>query len=107
MSRSTWRERAGTSFICEKQPAHGRKRMVVTNHPLGSAAGLEMLAAGGNPIDAAAACQFPLTVVEPMMVGLIGGTTCHLRLAGGSHRVIDRLSAGPPTGPATMLRAIA
>src|SRR5260221_9734418 len=106
MSRSTWRERAGTSFICEKQPAHGRKGMVVTNHPLGSAAGLEMLAAGGNAIDAAVACQFALTVVEPMMVGLIGGTTCHIRLADGSHRIIDGMSAVPLSGHATMFRPI-
>ena len=45
MSGSNWRERAGTLFNCEKQPAHGTKGVVVTNHPLGSAASISMPAA--------------------------------------------------------------
>ena len=104
MSTTGWRERAGTRFTCEKQPAHGTKGVVVTNHPLGSAAGMEMLAAGGNAVDAAVAAQFALTVVEPMMVGLIGGTTCHIRLADGSHTVIDGMSAVPLAGHPTMFK---
>ncbi|HEX9328987.1 MAG TPA: gamma-glutamyltransferase [Reyranella sp.] len=107
MSGSNWRERAGTLFTCEKQPAHGTKGVVVTNHPLGSAAGMEMLAAGGNAVDAAVAAQFALTVVEPMMVGLIGGTTCHIRLADGSHTVIDGMSAVPLAGRPDMYRPVA
>ena len=106
VSGSNWRERAGTLFTCEKQPAHGTKGVVVTNHPLGSAAGMEMLAAGGNAVDAAVAAQFALTVVEPMMVGLIGGTTCHIRLADGSHTVIDGMSAVPLGGRPDMYRPV-
>src|SRR3954468_9623467 len=106
MSKSDWRERAGTAFTCEKQPAHGTRGMVVTNHPLASAAGAEMLAAGGNAIDAAVATQFALTVVEPMMVGVVGGTTSHIRLSDGSHRIIDGMSAVPRAGRPDMYRPL-
>jgi gamma-glutamyltranspeptidase / glutathione hydrolase len=90
-----WRDRAGTAFVCQKQPATGSRGMVVSNHPLASATGTEMLAAGGNAIDAAIATLFTLTVVEPMMVGIIGGGMAHIRLADGSHRFIDGQSTVP------------
>ncbi|WP_024584356.1 MULTISPECIES: gamma-glutamyltransferase [Bradyrhizobium] len=92
---SNWRERAATTFQCEKQPATSSRGMVVSNHPLASSAGAEMLAAGGNAIDAAIATLFTLTVVEPMMVGIIGGGMAHIRLADGSHRFIDGQSTVP------------
>ena len=90
-----WRDRTDTVFECQKQPASGSRGMVVSNHPLASAAGAEMLAAGGNAIDAAIATLFTLTVVEPMMVGIIGGGMAHIRLADGSHRFIDGQSTVP------------
>src|SRR3978361_2424511 len=95
MMTNNWRNRAGTSFQCQKQPASGSRGMVVSNHPLASSAGAEMLAAGGNAIDAAIATLFALTVVEPMMVGIIGGGMAHIRLADGSHRFIDGQSTVP------------
>jgi gamma-glutamyltranspeptidase/glutathione hydrolase len=88
--------------MTEKQPAVGTKGMVITNHPLASAAGAEMLAAGGNAIDAAIAALFTLTVVEPMMVGMLGGGMAHIRLADGTHTIIDNQSTAPAaTGPTT------
>lgn len=102
MTETDWRARANTVFQTEKTPATGTRGMVVTNHPLASAAGAEMLAAGGNAIDAAIAAFFTLTVVEPMMVGILGGGMAHIRLADGSHNVIDGQSMAPlATGPTT------
>ena len=46
--------------MTEKRPATASRGMVVTNHPLGSAAGAEMLAAGGNAVDAAIGALSPL-----------------------------------------------
>ncbi|MEI4472932.1 gamma-glutamyltransferase [Frigidibacter sp. MR17.24] len=80
-------------FTCDKQPASGTGGVVVTNHPLGTAAGAEMLAAGGNAVDAAVAALLTLTVVEPMMVGICGGGLSHLRLADGTSVVFDALSS--------------
>lgn len=88
-------------FTCEKSPASGAGGMVVTNHPLGSAAGAEMLAAGGNAVDAAVAALLTLTVVEPMMVGIAGGGLSHIRMADGTNVVFDALScAGADMHPA-------
>lgn len=95
MTTSNWRSRAGTTFQTEKRPASGSKGVVVTNHPLGSAAGSEMLLAGGNAIDAAIASLFALTVVEPMMVGIFGAGHMNVRLANGEHHVIDGYATAP------------
>ncbi|WMS43496.1 gamma-glutamyltransferase [Acuticoccus sp. MNP-M23] len=89
-----WRAHSPVSFDCEKAAASGRS-VVVANHPLGTAAGVEMLAAGGNAVDAAVATLFALTVVEPMMVGIAGGGLSHVRLPDGRHHVIDAMSVSP------------
>ncbi len=82
-------------FACEKSPVTGRNGVAVTNHPLASAAAIEMLASGGNAIDATVAALFTLTVVEPMMVGIFGGGASLIRLADGRTLVIDGLCTAP------------
>ena len=95
-----------TTFACEKRPAMGSQAMVVTNHPLASAAGTEMLLGGGNAIDAAVAALLALTVVEPMMVGVLGGGVAHIRLADGRHVVLDGLGAAPAAAHGAMYETV-
>ena len=49
------------------------RHMVAAAHPLAAEAGLQMLRAGGNAIDAMVAVQFVLGLVEPQSSGLGGG----------------------------------
>lgn len=82
-------------FACEKAPATGSRAMIVTNHPLASAAAAEIMAAGGNAADGAVAALFALSVVEPMMVGILGGGCTVIRAADGREAAIDGLCTAP------------
>ena len=106
MSGRSWRDRSPAAFDCEKSPAAGRNGVVVANHPLGAAAGAQMLAAGGNAVDAAVASLLTLTVVEPMMVGLVGGGMMHIRTAEGRHVVIDGQSQAPAAAAPDMFESV-
>jgi gamma-glutamyltranspeptidase/glutathione hydrolase len=101
-----WRARAGTHFQTEKQSVRAARGMVVTNHPLASAAGAEMLAGGGNAVDAAIAALFALSVVEPMMVGIFGAGHAQLYLGGRIHTAIDGYTTAPAAARPDMYRTI-
>lgn len=62
--------------------------MVVTSAPEATWAGVRMLEAGGNAVDAAVAAALALTAADPGGSGLGGQTWIVLRLASGKERAI-------------------
>lgn len=70
-------ELGGTQLVEPQRICASKKGMVATQHYCASEAGKEILAAGGNAIDAAVASAFALGVCEPAASG-IGGQTLML-----------------------------
>ncbi len=68
--------------------------MVSTAHPLATEAGVEVLRAGGNAVDAACAAALTLSVCEPQASG-IGGQTMMLIYTGKRVVAIDGSSRAP------------
>ena len=63
--------------------------MVSAPQPEAVEAGLDILASGGNAIDAAIGAALVQTVVDPQMCGIAGFGSCHVVLADGTHKIID------------------
>ena len=103
----SWKKSAGSLFETYKREAVASNGMVATNHPLGSAAGLEMLAMGGNAMDAAVASVFALSVVEPMMVGIFGaGFINYYDATSGEFVNIDNYSVAPAAAAPDMYETV-
>src|SRR6187200_2050067 len=90
-------------WIIDKQEAVAKHGMVTAMHPLAAAAGLELLRAGGNAVDAAVATAFAIGVVEPFMSGVGGVAAMVIHLcAEGRTVVVDGSSAAPAAARADM-----
>jgi gamma-glutamyltranspeptidase/glutathione hydrolase len=69
--------------------------MVVTSQADATRAGVAMLAAGGNAVDAAVAAAFAVGVAQPFSAGIGGGAFLLLRLADGEVVAIDARETAP------------
>jgi gamma-glutamyltranspeptidase/glutathione hydrolase len=69
--------------------------MVVTEQRLASQAGLDVLKAGGNAIDAAVAVGYALAVVDPCCGNIGGGGFMLIRMHDGRERFIDFREKAP------------
>ncbi len=86
---ASWRYEAGAL------PAAGKHGMVVSTDSLASAAGLEILKAGGTSVDAAIAVQFALAVVHPVAGNIGGGGFMVARMADDTRIALDFREEAP------------
>lgn len=78
-----------------RQPLRARKAMVVAQEPLAADAGLAVLKAGGNAVDAAVAVGFALAVTHPFAGNVGGGGFMLIRFADGKSTFIDFRERAP------------
>ena len=72
-----------------------RRHVVVSGHYLASLAGLQILEAGGNAIDAGVATGLAIDVLESEFVGFGGVAPVMIHLASGETQVISGVGVWP------------
>jgi gamma-glutamyltranspeptidase/glutathione hydrolase len=84
------------------RPTHAPHAVVASVHELASRAGVEMMQAGGNAVDAAVATGFALAVVHPQAGNIGGGGFLLLRTATGETHFIDFREKAPAAATENM-----
>jgi gamma-glutamyltranspeptidase/glutathione hydrolase len=90
-------------FASRRSPVYGQKGIIATSQPLATAAGLEILAQGGNAADAAVAAGAALNVTEPTSTG-IGGDMFALYFSADRKRVTALNGSGRAPSALTLDR---
>jgi gamma-glutamyltranspeptidase/glutathione hydrolase len=86
----------GAPFVAAStEPVHAQHGIVVSSHQLASRAGVEMMQAGGNAVDAAVATGFALAVVHSGAGNLGGGGFMLVRMADGKSHFLDYREKAP------------
>ena len=84
------------------RPTHAPHAIVASVHELASRAGVEMMQAGGNAVDAAVATGFALAVVHPQAGNIGGGGFLLLRTSTGEAHFIDFREKAPAAATENM-----
>jgi gamma-glutamyltranspeptidase/glutathione hydrolase len=84
------------------RPYHAPHAVVASAHDLASQAGVDMMKAGGNAVDAAVATGFALAVVFPQAGNLGGGGFMLIRMGDGAVHFIDYREKAPAAATANM-----
>jgi gamma-glutamyltranspeptidase / glutathione hydrolase len=77
------------TWSIRKDVVNARGGLVAAQHMAAAEVGADVLAAGGNAVDAALATSLALAVLEPWMSGLGGGGVMMIAKAGGAADAID------------------
>lgn len=91
-----------SNWIHEKTEAKASGGMVSSRHPLSAEAGLEILRAGGNAVDAAVAASFAESVVQPAASTIGGGGLFSVRQPDGEAHGINYMWQAPEKASANM-----
>ncbi|HEY5087218.1 MAG TPA: gamma-glutamyltransferase, partial [Gemmatimonadaceae bacterium] len=78
-----------------RPPTVADHAMIVTNSPLASEAGVEILKKGGNAVDAAVAVGFALEVTYPFAGNIGGGGFMVIRMANSDAMALDYRETAP------------
>ncbi len=93
---------AAPAIAAPLRPTHAAHAMVVSVHELASRAGIEIMQAGGNAVDAAVATGFVLAVVHPQAGNLGGGGFMLIRMTDGATHFVDYREKAPAAATADM-----
>jgi gamma-glutamyltranspeptidase/glutathione hydrolase len=93
---------SSAALFSATEPVHAQHAIVVSSHELSSRAGVEMMKAGGNAVDAAVATGFALAVVHPQAGNLGGGGFMLIRMADGKAHFVDYREKAPAAATPNM-----
>ncbi|MBI5282726.1 MAG: gamma-glutamyltransferase [Candidatus Solibacter usitatus] len=85
-----------------REPVRARRAMVVAQEPNATDAGVSILKAGGNAVDAAVATAFALAVTHPSAGNIGGGGFLLARFASGQSTFIDFREMAPASASRNM-----
>jgi gamma-glutamyltranspeptidase/glutathione hydrolase len=99
---AAWAICAEPFVAASTEPVHGQHGIVVSVHELASRAGVAIMQAGGNAVDAAVATGFALAVVHSPAGNIGGGGFMLVRMADGKTHFVDYREKAPAAATADM-----